>query len=53
VPAAETYLQSIQRVVVYGDEAIVVARDSGGTNRLSLRRDGGEWKLAASLIPDD
>jgi hypothetical protein len=53
VPAPETYLQSIQRVVIYGDEAIVVARDSGGTNRVSLRRDGGAWKLAASLVPDD
>jgi hypothetical protein len=53
MPAPATFLQSVQRVIVYGDEAIVVARDRDGRTMISLRRDGGQWKLAASSIPND
>jgi hypothetical protein len=53
MPAPATFLQSIQRILVYGDEAIIVARDRQGSTTVSLRRQAGEWKLAAAPIPND
>lgn len=53
LPSPARFLQSIQRVVVYGDEALIFARDGGGSTTVSLRRDAGEWKLAAPWIPND
>lgn len=53
LPAPQTYLQSVERVIVYGDEAVVVARDREGPSDVSLRRQGGEWKMARSPIPND
>jgi hypothetical protein len=53
LPPPATFLQSIQRLVVYGDEAVIIARDAEGTTDVSLRLEGGEWKLAASPIPND
>jgi hypothetical protein len=53
LPSPTTFLQSIQRIVVYGDEAIILGRDGGGSNIVSLRRDAGEWKVADAPIPGD
>ena len=53
LPPPSAFLQSIQRVLVYGDEAVIVARDGVGRLPVSLRRDGGEWKLAGARAPND
>ena len=53
LPSPAAFQQSIERVIVYGDDAIVVGRDSAGSSAVSLRRDGGEWKLAAAPLPND
>lgn len=53
LPSPAIFLQSIERVVVYGDEAVILGRDRGGANTVSLRREAGEWKLAAAPIPND
>jgi hypothetical protein len=53
MPSPATLLQSIERVAIYGDEAIVVERNGGDTIRIFLRRDAGIWKLAAAPIPND
>jgi len=52
-PAPATFVRTVQRVVVYGDEAVVEARDSEGDSEVSLRREDGVWKLARSPIPND
>ena len=53
MPSPATFLQSIQRIIVYGDEAIIVGRDRQGSSEVSLRREAGEWKLAAGAIAND
>jgi hypothetical protein len=41
LPAPDAFRASIQRVIVYGDEAVVVAHDADGARTVSLRREGG------------
>ena len=53
LPRPATYLQTVQRVVVFGDEAVVHARDAEGDIDVSLRRADGEWKMARSPISND
>jgi hypothetical protein len=54
LPAPETFLASIERILVYDDAALVVARDAdGGGTIVSLRRDGDAWKFADAPIAND
>ena len=53
LPAPNTFLQSIERVLVYDDAAIILARGSDGQITVSLRRDGDAWKFADGPIPND
>ena len=53
MPAPAEFRASIERVIVYGDEAVVAARDAEGWSSVSLRREGGVWKLADAPIAND
>jgi hypothetical protein len=53
LPAPDTFLQSIERILVYDDAALVIARDSDRETTASLRRDGDAWKFADGPIPND
>lgn len=53
LPAAATFPQTVERVVVYGDDAVVVAKDRDGGNSVWLRKVGAEWKVAPARISND
>ncbi len=53
LPAPSAFVPTVERVIVFGDEAIVVARDRQGGTSVSLRRENGVWKMAPGPIPHD
>ena len=53
LPDPATFLATVQRIEVYGDEAIVSATDVEGRSTVALRRADGTWKLARTPIADD
>jgi hypothetical protein len=55
LPAPATFRQSIERITVYDDLAVISARDADGitTTTVSLRRVGDEWKMAQTPIAND
>jgi hypothetical protein len=53
LPEPAVFVQRIERVIVYGDEAFIVTRDQEGALTVSLRRVEGEWKIAPMPIAND
>lgn len=53
LPSPATFKQSVERVILFGDEAVVVSKDKDGSSSVTLRRDGGTWKMAPAPMPGD
>lgn len=53
MPAPATFRQSIEQIRIYGDHAVLAARDGDVTTTIAIRRDGETWKLAEVPAAND